>query len=572
MVCENMKTRTILSVLVCLLLLVTITPMTLNVKAEDVTTTYRPSGDVVTVSYGVYNEEYLYRSDGAFFYQSVDEITSDGDTTLISWADVMGNYYPAGEKILFSFSGSPGSNAINNVELHAMLKAETTSDVGFEWVVKDTSTWNSIEYSVTTSYTEKKYTMTINPLTSSAWTWGDISTLKAGIIQRSGTSGLLVTQYWMTISYAGVSALNPPYIPSNPSPVDGVIDVDTNVDLSWTGGDPDPQDTVTYNVYFGTTNPPLLISDNQSETTYDPGTLAYLTPYYWRIIAWDNHGASTVGPIWSFTTEVQPNQPPQANFIYNPIHPTTSDAITFTDTSSDTDGSIVIWLWNFNDGNISTVQNPTHQYSDDGIYQVSLTVTDDDNANSMITTPVTVHNIPPTADFTYAPENPTTLDLITFTDTSTDPDGTVVSWSWSFGDGSTSTLQNPTHTYAVAGTYTITLTVTDNNGNVENTSLSICVEKANPVEIIKTLMGKVGMLTLSKIEKKKLDSLLKDAMTFLTKKKPNSNNAIKELKIFIKEVRHLQKKNILTKNVGTSLIQDAQTIIKFIKITYPVKK
>ncbi len=74
------------------------------------------------------------------------------------------------------------------------------------------------------------------------------------------------------------------------------------------------------------------------------------------------------------------------------------------------------------------------------------------------------------------------------------------------------------------------------------------------------------------MEKKKLDFLLQDVMTFLTKNNPNSNNAIKELNNFIKEVRHLQKKNKLTKDVGTSHIQDAQTIVKLIKITYPVKK
>jgi len=44
-------------------------------------------------------------------------------------------------------------------------------------------------------------------------------------------------------------------------------------------------------------------SNDQSGTTYDPGTLSYDTKYYWKIVATDNHGASTSGPLWDFTTE-----------------------------------------------------------------------------------------------------------------------------------------------------------------------------------------------------------------------------------------------------------------------------
>jgi len=94
----------------------------------------------------------------------------------------------------------------------------------------------------------------------------------------------------------------PPYTPSNPSPPDGATDVPIGADLNWTGGDPDG-DPVTYDVYFGTISPPPQVAWNHTITTYDPGTLDTLTTYYWQIIAWDNYGASTPGPIWQFTTE-----------------------------------------------------------------------------------------------------------------------------------------------------------------------------------------------------------------------------------------------------------------------------
>jgi hypothetical protein len=106
-------------------------------------------------------------------------------------------------------------------------------------------------------------------------------------------------------------ANNPPYTPSSPSPANHATGASINVDLSWTGGDPDAGDTVTYDVYFGTSSTPPLVSNDQSGTTYDPGTLAYNTKYYWKVIATDNHAASTTGPLWDFTTAPTSNNPPQ---------------------------------------------------------------------------------------------------------------------------------------------------------------------------------------------------------------------------------------------------------------------
>ncbi len=94
---------------------------------------------------------------------------------------------------------------------------------------------------------------------------------------------------------------NPPYIPSDEYPKDGSINVLLNVSLSWTGGDPDG-DTVTYDVYFGDSSPPPKIVDNQTNTSYDPSTLDINSKYYWKIVARDEHGASTEGSIWNFTT------------------------------------------------------------------------------------------------------------------------------------------------------------------------------------------------------------------------------------------------------------------------------
>lgn len=102
---------------------------------------------------------------------------------------------------------------------------------------------------------------------------------------------------------AGAWVNQAPNTPGDPIPEDGAPHVDIDADLSWVGGDPNPTDTVTYDVYFGTTSPPPQVEWNQSGTSYDPGTMIYDTTYYWQIVARDNHDTSTAGPIWSFSSD-----------------------------------------------------------------------------------------------------------------------------------------------------------------------------------------------------------------------------------------------------------------------------
>ena len=113
---------------------------------------------------------------------------------------------------------------------------------------------------------------------------------------------------------------HPPLNPSIPNPVNNVIGVDINANLSWFCMDPDCGDTLTYDVYFGIVSPPAKIVSNQSVAFYDPGTMSYNTKYYWRIVAWDTHGASTTGPIWYFTTGNAPNRPPNIPSNPNPAN------------------------------------------------------------------------------------------------------------------------------------------------------------------------------------------------------------------------------------------------------------
>ena len=128
--------------------------------------------------------------------------------------------------------------------------------------------------------------------------------------------------------------------------------------------------------------------------------------------------------------------------------------VSFTVTST---GEPISWLWDFEDGNTSTQQNPTHTYAASGTYTICLTATNTPGVNNTFCSPVTVSLTPAVASFTSNAANA----VVSFTDTST---GGPISWLWDFGDGNTSTQQNTTHTYAAPGTYTICLTAANVGG------------------------------------------------------------------------------------------------------------
>jgi len=124
------------------------------------------------------------------------------------------------------------------------------------------------------------------------------------------------------------------------------------------------------------------------------------------------------------------------------------------------------YLWDFDDGQTSTQENPYHTYTSIGTYTVSLTVTDDFGASDTNTIGVEVGNTYPYAYFTWSPYNPYEYDTVYFSSSSydNDPCDDIVSWYWEFGDGATSTEENPSHTYTTANTYTVSLEVTDGYG------------------------------------------------------------------------------------------------------------
>ncbi|MGV8909826.1 MAG: PKD domain-containing protein, partial [Propionicimonas sp.] len=139
--------------------------------------------------------------------------------------------------------------------------------------------------------------------------------------------------------------------------------------------------------------------------------------------------------------------------------------------SSDSDGTVASYGWDFGDGQSGTGVSPNHTYGAGGPYDVMLTVTDNQGATGTVTHTVTaVGNVKPVAAFTSTVTNL----AVSFTASgSSDPDGTLASYSWDFGDGASGTGVSPNHTYATAKAYDVVLTVTDNNGATDSVTHSV---------------------------------------------------------------------------------------------------
>jgi PKD repeat protein len=137
------------------------------------------------------------------------------------------------------------------------------------------------------------------------------------------------------------------------------------------------------------------------------------------------------------------------------------------------------WKWDFGDGGTSTERTPVHTFTQVGVYQITLTVTDATSTSDNATTTATIV-IPPVAAFNWTPLNPTAYHRTTFNaTTSYAPNGTIISYEWDWNnDGVYEEIQTTpltTHVWAKAGSYPVTLRVTDNSGVTNTTTHTVTV-------------------------------------------------------------------------------------------------
>jgi PKD repeat protein len=171
------------------------------------------------------------------------------------------------------------------------------------------------------------------------------------------------------------------------------------------------------------------------------------------------------GVTWMPVTVTLPNGRPNGAFTFS------CSGLSCTvegGTSTDNDGTIVSYAWDFGDATTGSGTSAHHAYAQPGSYTVTLTVTDDVGATDTVSHIVVVTaNAPPTAAFSSVCNGLT----CTFSGGgSSDVDGSIVAHQWSFGDAAAGSGTAVVHTFMHPGSYTVTLAVTDDDGSVGSES------------------------------------------------------------------------------------------------------
>ena len=170
--------------------------------------------------------------------------------------------------------------------------------------------------------------------------------------------------------------------------------------------------------------------DGHTATTGEAGTHVRVGRHLHRRPHRDRRQGAT-GTLSKVVTVAAANLPPAAAFTASCTGLTCSFDAT---ASSDPDGSIVAYTWDFGDGTSGSGMTTSHTYAA-GTYTAELTVKDDKGATagaSKQVSPAAAPNQKPTAAFTPTPSG---LTVGVDGSASSDPDGSVVAWAWTFGDG-----------------------------------------------------------------------------------------------------------------------------------------
>ena len=135
------------------------------------------------------------------------------------------------------------------------------------------------------------------------------------------------------------------------------------------------------------------------------------------------------------------NSLPNVDFTITPEIGNTLTEFEFTDMSTDSDGYIEEWLWDFGDGNTADAMNPTHYFSFPGYYNITLSLTDDQNGLNFSTVMVYVENSPPNPDINIEEglltgsnqwKIPTNRAIRIDAGASIDNDNTILAYQWKY--------------------------------------------------------------------------------------------------------------------------------------------
>jgi hypothetical protein len=316
----------------------------------------------------------------------------------------------------------------------------------------------------------------------------------------------------------------PPHTPSSPTPADAAVRVSTDggVSLSWSGGDPNPLDVVSYDLYWGTSSGSLqLAAADISGTTYTKDPVDQGLTYHWQVIAKDDKGAETAGPVWHFTADGDSPDLIISQVTTDPAGNLQSgQSVTFTATVQNSgsgpavdsfsvdfivDGSSigtaavdqillagqttqVSQTWTYSGG------DPTVEVDADDQGQVSETNEENNRFSALLsevcdnTAPALVGTSPDSGQYLQQIQQIS----VTLTDSQAAVDDAAVIASFSVADGSgqsisgNTTESSDTFTFAPDSlplpdsTYQVSLTATDTYGNSQNYAFSFTIDTQPP--------------------------------------------------------------------------------------------
>ena len=245
--------------------------------------------------------------------------TTDDATTVMEHCTVEYGGYSSGSLYLYQASPRIVNNTIrysNTAGIYGAGSGTSSATIacnnlignqnGVYWTVSPPPDMNSNNFNGNTNY--GLYYSGSELLNAENNWWGD----SAGPNQSGdATYGNVDADPWATEEVQCVASgeNQPPYEPSNPTPADTAVRVSiTNgADLSWNGGDPDLTDMVTYDLYWGASAESLQLAEpDLTQVSHTKAGLDAGVTYYWNVVAKDDKGAATTGPVWSFTTDGDP--------------------------------------------------------------------------------------------------------------------------------------------------------------------------------------------------------------------------------------------------------------------------
>ena len=153
------------------------------------------------------------------------------------------------------------------------------------------------------------------------------------------------------------------------------------------------------------------------------------------------------------------------------------DSISFRGTSNDSAGEAITYRWDFGDGTTASGDAATHQYTNEGAYDVVLTASKSPTEIASASVSLVVEKHTCTIE---RPANNSVRDLdeiISFNGAADQSDRQVTSFSWDFGDGTTATGQEVVHQFASEGIYTVELTTTYEENSKATDSIALTIEQ-----------------------------------------------------------------------------------------------